>query len=190
MVDTPDLGSGVARREGSSPFLGIYFMKDCVLGIIFNRDKSQVLLTKRRDIPIWVLPGGGIEKGETCEEAAIREIFEETGLKVAIRRKIGHYYPVNRLAQVTHVFECQSVSGDPRLSAETKEISYFPLSGLPRTFFTLHDAWLNDALMENKHPVRKPIAQVTYLAILTYFFKHPIIVVRSLLARLGMPINS
>lgn len=165
-------------------------MKDCVIGIIFNPDKTEVLLTRRRDIPIWVLPGGGIEEGEPCEAAVIREISEETGLNVAINRKTGHYYPVNHLANTTHVFECRTLSGSPKLSVETRDIGFFPLSHLPKAFFPLHEEWLSDALEEHAHPLRKPIASVTYAAIFQYFFKHPIIVLRSLLARLGIPINS
>jgi 8-oxo-dGTP diphosphatase len=192
LVDTPDLGSGAARCEGSSPFLGsfLYIMKDCVIGIIFNRDKSEVLLTKRRDVPLWVLPGGGIEANEKCEEAVIREVSEETGLNIAIKRKTGHYCPINRLARTTHVFECQALSGTPQLSVETKEIGFFPLSHLPSPFFELHQDWLNDALEDRTHPVRKPLKQVTYFAVFIYFLRHPLLVIRAFLARLGLPINS
>ncbi len=165
-------------------------MKDCVIGIIFNRDKTEVLLTKRRDVPIWVLPGGGIEPKEPGELAVIREVSEETGLNVAISRKTGHYFPINRLTRTTHVFECRALSGSPKLSTETRDIGFFPLSHLPEAFFPLHQEWLSDALDELTHPVRKPIASVTYLAILKYFFRHPVIVLRSLFARLGFPINS
>lgn len=41
-------------------------------------------LDKRQNISFWALPGGGRELGETDEEAAVREAFEETGLKIKI----------------------------------------------------------------------------------------------------------
>lgn len=51
---------------------------DGAIGITFNK-KGQLLLVKRRDIPIWVMPGGRIEPNETPQKAAIRESFEESG---------------------------------------------------------------------------------------------------------------
>lgn len=36
----------------------IYMRKNAAIGVIFNSNKSQVLLVKRQDIPLWVLPGG------------------------------------------------------------------------------------------------------------------------------------
>lgn len=164
-------------------------MKECVIGIVFNPSKSEVLLTRRRDVPIWVLPGGGIEEGESPEEALIREVSEETGLQVSIARKTGYYYPINRLAGPTHVFECLTTTGTPQLSPETCSIAFFPLSQLPKIFFPVHHDWLNDAL-ENIVLVRKPIDRVTYLEVFKYFLQHPLITIRALLARLGLPINS
>ena len=50
---------------------------------------QRVLLTLRQDFPVWCLPGGGIEPGETAAEAAVREVREETGLEVRLTRMIG-----------------------------------------------------------------------------------------------------
>lgn len=47
--------------------------------ILFNKE-GQVLLEKRADDETWCVPGGSMELGETTEEAARREFFEETGL--------------------------------------------------------------------------------------------------------------
>jgi 8-oxo-dGTP pyrophosphatase MutT (NUDIX family) len=160
-----------------------------VLGLIFNKDQTEILLTKRRDVPVWVFPGGGVEIGEKPEEAVIREIFEETGLKVSIVRKTGEYFPLNRLAKQTHIFQCQVLSGKPRLSDETSGVNFFPLPHLPTAFFTVHQDWLSDALKNPYSVTRGPISQVTYLAVVKYFFKHPIHVLLTLLSRLGLPLN-
>ena len=48
-------------------------------GCIFN-DKGEVLLQRRGDFGKWGFPGGAVERGETPEMAAIREVKEETGL--------------------------------------------------------------------------------------------------------------
>ena len=76
------------------------------IGIIFNHNKDEVLLVKRRDVPVWILPGGGVDTNETPEEALLREIQEETGYQVQITRKSAEYSPINRLAAFTSVYVC------------------------------------------------------------------------------------
>ena len=49
-------------------------------GIIIENENGQVLLEKRTDNHQWGYAGGSIELGETVEEAAKRELFEEMGL--------------------------------------------------------------------------------------------------------------
>ena len=47
---------------------------------------NKVLLTQRDDFESWILPGGGVEDGESIAQAAIRETKEETGLDVELIR--------------------------------------------------------------------------------------------------------
>src|SRR6476646_2063474 len=50
-------------------------------------DGSRVLLIKRGHAPLkgqWSLPGGGVETGETLEQAIAREVLEETGLTIDV----------------------------------------------------------------------------------------------------------
>src|SRR5215208_5343119 len=81
-------------------------MKECALGMVFNADQSEILLIQRRDLPVWVLPGGGIETGEKADEAVLREVLEETGLKVCLVQKKAEYLPINRWTRTVHLFEC------------------------------------------------------------------------------------
>ena len=65
-----------SRKYPSRPIGGV--------GTVLIKD-GKVLLIKRASEPdkgMWSIPGGLIEYGETAEDAAIREVFEETGLKV------------------------------------------------------------------------------------------------------------
>lgn len=153
------------------------------VGIILDRSGKNVLLVKRRDVPVWVLPGGGIDHGESFEEAVRREVFEETGYVVNIIRQTAEYYPVNRLAAFTSVFLCEIKGGELTLSSETSSISFFSIENLPGTFFLVHRDWLEDAL-NNSNMVRKPLVQVTYLAVLRHLLKHPLQVLRYLWTRL------
>lgn len=157
------------------------------IAIIFSKDRHQVLVLQRCDVPIWVLPGGGIDQGESPEEAAIREVFEETGLHVIIKRKIAEYSPINRLTLRTHVFECEASDGKGGLSigSETRNIGFYPINKLPIPFFPVHGAWLKDALKNESFVIKRPISEVTYRELFKYFIRHPWWVIRFALTRLG-----
>jgi 8-oxo-dGTP pyrophosphatase MutT (NUDIX family) len=47
-------------------------------------DAGRLLLTRRMDNAMWVLPGGRLELGETIAQAAVREVREETGVEVEV----------------------------------------------------------------------------------------------------------
>ena len=59
--------------------------------LIFDQSTGNVLLTRRQDNGRWCLPGGGMDPGESAAEACIREVFEETGLEVKVKRLVGIY---------------------------------------------------------------------------------------------------
>lgn len=161
-----------------------------VNAIILSEDQQQVLLILRRDIPVWVLPGGGVDSGESPEAAVVREAKEETGYDVAIVRKSAVYMPINRLAHPTHLFVCRIISGAASTGAETRAVAFYPLSALPRNFFYIHSDFIHDALSHPDSILEKPLSQVTYLALLKYFFSHPLLWVRAVLSRIGLPFNS
>lgn len=164
--------------------------KRSVIGIIFNRDRSEILLIKRRDVSIWVLPGGGIEADESPQTAMTREFFEETGLTVSIKRQIAYYTPINRLSFPTYFYECQAIEGQLQIGNETQDLHFFSLDNLPNPLFFLHKDWIDDARLFSEHLISKPLSQITYFNLLKYFLSHPFQVFRLLLSRCGLPINS
>lgn len=64
---------------------------------LISNDRNQILMVYNGDVDSWSMPGGLVEEGETIEQAAIREVYEETGLEVEIN---------NMLA----INECQSIN--------------------------------------------------------------------------------
>ena len=147
------------------------------IGIILNDDHTQVLLIKRRDVAVWVLPGGGVEICETPEEALLREVQEETGLKVHIVRKCAEYTPINRLAAFTTVYLCASQSGHLSLSNESAAIAFYPINQLPPTLFPPHAIWLQEALSHSRL-ISRPLIEISYSEMWKYFIHHPWLMLR------------
>jgi 8-oxo-dGTP pyrophosphatase MutT (NUDIX family) len=112
--------------------------------MVFVIDASgRILLEKRSDCSLWGLPGGRIDPGETIEEAAIREVFEETGLRVKIARLLGIYsdpkegrivkYPRSHktVQLVDSCVEAKVLSGSLQKSGESLDLQFFTSSELP-----------------------------------------------------------
>jgi 8-oxo-dGTP diphosphatase len=79
------------REYPARPLVGI--------GIVVLKPPGEVLLIRRGRAPMmgaWGLPGGGQELGETAEEAARRELLEETGLTVGEMRLAGAVDSIHR----------------------------------------------------------------------------------------------
>ena len=100
---------------------------------IFDKD-GRVLLTRRADNGQWCLPSGGMEPGESPAEAVTREVLEETGLHVRVKRLVGVYSDPNQLVmyvdgnkvQILAIhFEAEVTGGTLGLSEETTEFGYF-----------------------------------------------------------------
>lgn len=102
--------------------------------IIFDETGEKVLLTRRADNGDWCLPGGGMDAGESAEEACIREVWEEIGLTVEVTRLTGIYTSPhritvykdgNRFQFVSFSFAAKIVAGTPGLSDEVTAVGYF-----------------------------------------------------------------
>lgn len=57
-----------------------------------EEDKVALIERRRAGLEYYVFPGGGVEQGETPEQAAVREAMEELGIDIAIRRKVAVIY--------------------------------------------------------------------------------------------------
>jgi len=118
-------------------------------GIIIKEQK--ILLVKRRNEPFkgqWALPGGYVEYGEKVENAIVREITEETSLKVKIKHLVGVYSDPNRDPRghsVTIVFSIEILSGVLKSGDDASDAKFFNLDNLPNLSFD-HNQIINDFL--------------------------------------------
>ena len=133
---------------------------DCV--VITKEADAKVLLIQRGDEPYkgcWAFPGGFMNMDETTEECAIRELEEETDLKVNEIHQIGAYSKVDRdprgrtvtVAYLAVIDNPMPVVGlDDAAKAE-----WWPLSALPQLAFD-HDEIMKDAVeLYNQHGKRQ-----------------------------------
>lgn len=123
---------------------------DCV---IFGYDGSniKVLLIQRKNYPYktsWAFPGGFINMNETAEEAACRELEEETGLKGVVVRQLYTYTdierdPRERVISIAHYALTRTT--EVKAGDDAKNVRWFPLNEIPNLAFD-HDIILNKAL--------------------------------------------
>ena len=113
-------------------------------------EKGKVLMIKRAHFPFvdsWVLPGGHVEYGETTEKAVKREMKEELGVSVKIKKIIGVYSNPKRDPRyhtVTIAYLLKKGKGKIRLNEEAHEFKYFSLEKLSQNIGFDHKEILRD----------------------------------------------
>ncbi len=109
--------------------------------VIFKEEK--ILLIKRKAQPfkgMWALPGGFVEKGETFEQAAYRELEEETNIKNVMLKRIGVFDEPDRDPRekrvITHGF-IGILEGREHIEPgdDAEETKFFNIENLPDIAF-------------------------------------------------------
>ena len=129
---------------------------DCV--VVTRENEPKVLLIQRGNPPFkgcWAFPGGFMNMDETTEQCAIRELEEETGLKVSELQQIGAYSKLDRdprgrtvtVAYLVRINVPIAVIGQD----DAAKAEWFPLSTLPSLAFD-HEDIMQDAIrLMNNH---------------------------------------
>jgi ADP-ribose pyrophosphatase YjhB (NUDIX family) len=106
------------------------------------------LLILRGDFPVWGLPGGAVESGESVDEAAIREVREETGLDVRLTRLVGIYFRSQGLeGHHQALFTAEVNGGETKPDGfETLKVEWFTLNNLPERLLSMHRLSIHDTL--------------------------------------------
>lgn len=128
-------------------------------GALIIRD-NKILFQRRTDNGQWGLIGGLVEMNETYEEAAIREIREETGLEVRLDSFLGIFHNHNMAwsnGDAAHVisamFTASIISGEPRTDEESYELRFFARDEIPHLFAEDHIAAINAYFRGVRHPL-------------------------------------
>lgn len=120
-------------------FFHLWFLlsRPMTLGVrmaAINQD-GEIMLVKHTYVSGWHLPGGGVDTGESCSEAVVRELAEETGLFPHGEPKFfGIYF--NKIASKRDhvvVYRCETHSnGNAKIpDREIAEARFFPIDNLP-----------------------------------------------------------
>ena len=107
--------------------------------VIYHRRRGVVLVERARPPLGWALPGGFVDYGESVEEAARREVREETGLDVVLAGLVGVYSEPSRdprFHTVSVVFAAPPPEdAQPHGGDDARSAVFFPLDALPPLAF-------------------------------------------------------
>lgn len=122
-------------------------------------ENKRLLWQLRNDFKVWGLPGGILELNETLPQCVVREVYEETGLKVKPERLVGVYsspqyeisYPNgDQVQQVSVCFQCRLMDGECQADGdESLKLTWIEEGCLPPTA-SWYDAMANDLWSGNK----------------------------------------
>lgn len=100
---------------------------------VFN-DSRQILLVKRKDVPVWVIPGGTGEKGEVPLQTALREFAEETGASITSKEVhlVAKYSPMKQGGIQKYLFTTtrKKLRG-LKTTSESSDFGFFSVTSLP-----------------------------------------------------------
>ena len=133
---------------------------DCV---VFGLDEAElkVLLIRRGLEPFagsWAFPGGFVQVDETLEQAALRELKEETGVSKVFLEQLYTFGdlgrdPRDRVVSVAYYVLVKLSDYSVRASTDAREAAWFPVSDVPKLAFD-HEKILDVALTRLKGKVR------------------------------------
>lgn len=127
--------------------------------IVILCSDDSIILIKRKKNPyrgFWALPGGFVEYGERVEEAALREAWEETGLKVELDHLLGVYSDPDRDPRghvISICFIAHKIGGKLKADTDASEVSKFKWEELKKIKLAFDHA----TILEDAYKFRKKI---------------------------------
>ena len=107
--------------------------------VILINKKEDIVLIRRKNPPFknsYALPGGFVEIGESVEDACIREVYEETNIKVKIVKQIGVFSdpkrdPRGHIVTVAYLCKPRTKNEKPKAQDDAAALEIIPLSKIP-----------------------------------------------------------
>jgi 8-oxo-dGTP diphosphatase len=137
----------------------IAFFEDPKLAVAVVIEQNDAIVLQRRTINpgagLWTFPSGYVDRGEPVEEAAIREAWEEVGLRVQLEWFLGLYSRPGETV-VLAVYVASPVSGTLQSLDENDAVGYFKADALPDLAFANDQAIIESWRTQSVRPVPSP----------------------------------
>ena len=136
---------GQAIFRGTACVISLVFrivpQKDRVRVIVYRDDGKILLVRSRFSRQEWALSGGGVNRNESYEQAAVREVLEEIGLKIHNMRYLGKANSHESYAKFSvQVFAAHASNCDIKCNFEIMEARWFNRDHLPEEYTLLTNA--------------------------------------------------
>lgn len=126
-----------------------YVTPKSTVGAIVGNEDNEILLVKRADSGIWLYPTGWADVGYSPAEVAVKEVWEETGIKTEVVRLLGVHDGMRlgftRIPLYSHVFHLRAIGGTLRAHPlECEDVGFFSEDALPEPMHGV-DRWASEA---------------------------------------------
>ncbi len=128
-----------------------------VADVIIEMNNGEIVLGKRKHDPFqhqWGLPGGKMEGGETIEEAAVREVKEETNLTIKLDKIVGVFSKPNRDPRgrlISVCFTAKVVKGELKAGSDAEDVM------TTKNFETMKLAFDHNEILKKYIKLKQPL---------------------------------